>query len=271
MRKIVHISDIHFGRTDKVVVSKLGEKIDELEPHLLVLSGDVTQRAKRREFAEARTFLDRLGVPKIVVPGNHDVPLYNVFQRFRNPFKKYDEVFGADREPEFVDEEIAVVGINTARSFTIKSGRINDEQVNAICTRMDELDEKMLKVVVTHHPFDIPVDGDAGDLVGRAKEMMPRIADCGADVFLAGHLHRSSITTSAHRYRMQNGYSALIIQAGTAASTRARGEPNSFNLLEFEYPVLTVRRFECDDRYAGFLLATTEQFTQTGVGWERIG
>lgn len=270
MRKIVHISDIHFGRADLPVVAKLTEQIVAIAPDLLILSGDITQRARRREFAEARTFLDRFETPKIVVPGNHDVPLYNIYARFFGPFKKYSEFFGADRDPSFVDEEIAVAGVNTARSFVIKGGRINDQQVEEVCKLMGPLDERMLKIVVTHHPFDLPDGSDEDDIVERAKVVMPRIASCGADVFLSGHLHISSITDSAHRYRMENGYSALIIQAGTAASTRGRGEPNSFNLLEFDHPVLTVKRFECDLPAAGFALAKTEHFSRAGVGWSRM-
>jgi len=270
MRKIVHISDIHFGRTDPLVVTKLTEQIVELGPDLLILSGDITQRARRREFAQARTFLDAFTFPKIVVPGNHDVPLYNVYARFFGPLKKYSEVFGPDHNPSFVDGEMAVAGINTARSFVIKGGRINDQQVAEVCNLMGPLDERMLKIVVTHHPFDLPDGSDEDDIVERAKMVMPRIAESGADVFLAGHLHISSITDSAHRYKMENGYSALIIQAGTAASTRGRGEPNSFNLLEFDHPVLAVKRFECDLPAAGFALAKTEHFSRAGAGWTRM-
>jgi hypothetical protein len=99
---------------------------------------------------------------------------------------------------------------------------------------------------------------------------MPRLVECGADVFLAGHLHVSNITHSARRYRLENGYSALIIQAGTAASKRERGEENSFNLLEFDGPVLTVNRFQCSIAAAGFHLATTERFSKTDRGWGRM-
>ena len=270
MRTIAHISDIHFGRTDAAVVAALTEKLRELQTDLLVVSGDLTQRARRREFAEAKAFLDSLAAPKIVVPGNHDIPVWNVFHRFFDPFKKYDAVLGIDREPAYVDAELAVAGINTARSLVIKGGRVNERQVERIRSLMCDLDERVLKIVVTHHPFDLPQTHTADDIVGRAKKMMPRLAECGADVFLAGHLHVSSVTHSAQRYRMASGYNALIIQAGTAASTRGRGEANSFNVLEFERPVLTVHRYECLVPHEGFKLATTEKFTQTGVGWERM-
>src|SRR6476620_11455788 len=127
MRRIVHISDIHFGRVDYDVVERAVEKINELEPHLVVVSGDLTQRARSGQFVEAKAFLDRLPQPQIVVPGNHDVPMYNVFDRFVNPLEKFKKYITADLTPTYVDDEVAVVGINTARSLTIKGGRINED------------------------------------------------------------------------------------------------------------------------------------------------
>jgi 3',5'-cyclic AMP phosphodiesterase CpdA len=270
MRKIAHISDIHFGREDAEVVERLVEKINEIEPHAIVVSGDLTQRARSSQFASARALLDRLPKPHIVVPGNHDVPLYNVVDRFVNPLDNYKQYITDDLQPFFRDEEVAIAGVNTARSLTIKGGRISPKQVAVVRQRMAGLGDSLLKVVVTHHPFDVPEGVDEDDIVGDAQKAMPLIAESGADVFLAGHLHVSHIGHSARRYRLETGRSALIIQAGTAASTRARGEENSFNLLEWDRPVLSVRRFQCSIPTAGFYLATDEQFTQTAVGWERL-
>lgn len=270
MRKIAHISDTHFGRTDSRVVDSLVEIITELEPDVVVVSGDLTQRARSSQFIEARAFLDRLPKPQIVVPGNHDVPLYNVYKRFIDPLKNYKKYITDDLMPFFGDDDLAVIGLNTARSLTIKDGRVNEDQVETIRQRLDHLDETVMKIIVTHHPFDLPGGYDEDFIVGRADEMMPKIAECGADVFLSGHLHVSSITNSAHRYRLDSGKSALIIQAGTATSNRHRGEANSFNLVEIDQPFLTVKRYECNLSPNGFMLATDEQFTQTDRGWSRM-
>lgn len=270
MRKIAHLSDVHFGRTDCAVVDRLVEIVNELGPDVVVVSGDLTQRARKKQFAEAREFLDRLPQPQIVVPGNHDVPLYNVYKRFVEPLDNYKEYITEDLMPFFADNEIAVVGINTARSLTIKDGRVNSEQVDGILERLDPIGEDVLKIVVTHHPFDLPGGYDEDEIVDRADEMMPRIAECGADIFLSGHLHVSSITNSAHRYRLDTGKSALIVQAGTAASNRHRGEPNSFNFIEVDRPFLTVKRYECNLAPNGFMLSTIERFTQTERGWSRM-
>lgn len=270
MRTIAHLSDIHFGDADAEVVERLVEKIDELRPDLVIVSGDLTQRARASQFRAANTFLKRLPGPQIVIPGNHDVPLYNLFARFLNPLTKFRKFITDDLTPEFHDDELSVFGINTARSLTIKGGRISDQQVEELLRRLCPIDDRKMKMIVTHHPFDLPDGFDEDDIVGRAKKVMPKLVECGADVFLAGHLHVSHVTHSARRYRLENGYSALIIQAGTAASRRERGEDNSFNLLELEHPVLTVRRFQCGGPHLPFCLATTEQFSKTDIGWARL-
>ena len=131
------------------------EAIDKINPDLVAVSGDLTQRARSHQFKEARAFLDRLPKPQIVVPGNHDVPLHNVFARFVQPLRKYRRYITDDLRPFYHDEEIAVLGVNTARSLTIKGGRINEEQVAWMRERLFACDPGTVKAVVTHHPFDL--------------------------------------------------------------------------------------------------------------------
>jgi 3',5'-cyclic AMP phosphodiesterase CpdA len=270
MKKIVQISDLHFGRIDYAVVGKLREKILEIGPDLLVVSGDLTQRARSDQFQEARDFLDSLPRPQIVVPGNHDVPLHNVLARFVSPLRKYKQYVTSDLEPFFSDGEIAVMGVNTARSFTVKDGRINAEQVAAIRAKFCDLKDEMLKAVVTHHPFDVPEGFDADDIVGRARLAIQLIADCGVDLFLAGHIHVGHTgETSAKRYDVGADRPALIVQAGTATSTRVRGQTNSFNVIEFEHPDLTVKRLDYLPAQQAFQIAEVKSYTQSDRGWQR--
>ncbi|MEO7659898.1 MAG: metallophosphoesterase, partial [Pyrinomonadaceae bacterium] len=217
-----------------------------------------------------REFIQQIHGPKIIVPGNHDVPLYNIFARFVDPLKKFKKYITDDLRPTFVDDEIAIVGINTARSFTIKDGRINEEQIAFIQSQMAGLSDQLLKIVVTHHPFDLPEGFDSDDIVGRAQKAMPRIAASGADVFLAGHLHVADINTTAKRYRLESGHSALVIQAGTATSTRVRGEARSFNVIEYDAPNLSVQRLESLSPQSGFTTAETKHYKQIIGGWERV-
>src|ERR1051325_6543666 len=132
MRTLAHLSDLHFGRIDYSIIEPLVATVREIKPDVVVISGDLTQRARSQQFIEARKFLDSLPQPQIVVPGNHDVPLYNVFARFFQPLDKYRRYICTDTEPVYRDSEIVIVGLNTARSLTFKNGRINEDQVERV-------------------------------------------------------------------------------------------------------------------------------------------
>jgi 3',5'-cyclic AMP phosphodiesterase CpdA len=269
MRTIVHLSDLHFGSVHQHVIDPLIDAVVKINPALVAVSGDLTQRARTHQFMEARAFLDRLPKPQIVVPGNHDVPLHNVFARFMQPLDKYRRIITDDLWPFYHDEEIAVLGVNTARSLTIKGGRVNHEQIEFMREKFCALDADVIKIIVTHHPFDVPEGHDESDLIGRARLAMEALASCGADVFLAGHLHVSHTIHSARRYKIK-GHSALVFQAGTAASTRGRGEENSFNVIRAERPNITVERREWQPKLGEFATVTTECFRHGPDGWARL-
>jgi 3',5'-cyclic AMP phosphodiesterase CpdA len=265
MRTLVHLSDLHFCRVDKRIIAPLVQRIRSIEPDLIAVSGDFTQRARRHQFIAARAFLDALPFPKLVVPGNHDVPLFNIAARVFSPFGGYQRHIAEELEPMMVDDEMAVVGLNSARAFiTGGRGRLNDEQVARAESRLSPLPPHLIKVVVTHHPFDLPDGFDDEHLVGRARMAMSRLAAVGADLFLAGHLHVSHVAHSADRYQIA-GHSALVVQAGTL-STRARGELNTFNVLRIARPEMTVERYTWSDA-ATFTRSWTGQFRHTEQGW----
>lgn len=266
MRTIVHLSDLHFGRVDQALLAPLQQLIVTLAPDVVVVSGDLTQRAKTEEFKAARAFLDTLPGPQIVVPGNHDIPLYNVATRFLTPLRKYTRYVTLDLAPEYIDEEIAVLGINTARSLTIKDGRINDEQVAKMRQRMSSVNPNLTRIIVTHHPFDLPETFDKDDLVDRAPMAMRAFADCGIDLLLAGHLHASHAGNSADRYKL-SGYAALVVQAGTATSTRGRGESNSFNVIRVDAQRIEVDRYSWVEGTGSFEKVQTECFERIGEAW----
>ncbi len=267
MRTLVHLSDLHFGRVNKDILRPLIQRIGGLEPHVVVISGDLTQRARSAEFAEARAFLDALPSPQIVVPGNHDVPLYNLFDRFFRPLDRYRSHITDDLSPFHLDAEIAVLGINTARSLTIKDGRINERQIQEIKARMCDLGPQITKIVVTHHPFDLP-ESSPHTIVGRARQAMAAIAGCGVDVILSGHLHLSHTGHSAERFEA-GGHSSLIIQAGTATSTRGRGEQNAFNVIRIDGPKIAIERNFWQPDSSVFGIASAEHFEETPRGWVR--
>jgi len=267
MRTIVHLSDLHFGRVNPLLVDPLIKSVNEVGPDVVAISGDLTQRARSYQFKEARSFLDALPKPQIIVPGNHDVPLHNVFARFLQPLTKYKRYITDDLQPIYEDKEVVIVGVNTARSLVFKGGRINESQVGRLRDKFCSLGNGVVKVVVTHHPFDLPEGHDERDLVGRAKMAMTGLAECGADLFLAGHLHISH-TGHTKRYNIR-GHSALVVQAGTATSTRERGEANSFNLVRIVFPGIIVERLTWNPVTKSFAVSTVEHFEHTVEGWIR--
>src|SRR3954451_4271902 len=180
MRTLVHLSDIHFGRVDETLIQPLTETVRSINPDVVAVSGDLTQRARSYQFKEARAFLDALPKPQIVVPGKHDIPWRNIFLRFVSPLDKYRQYISHDLLPFYSDDEIAVLGLNTARSLTIKGGRINAEQIAWVREKLCAYRDEIVKIVVTHHPFDLPEGHSERDLVGRAKKAMATLAECGA-------------------------------------------------------------------------------------------
>jgi 3',5'-cyclic AMP phosphodiesterase CpdA len=268
MKTLVHLSDVHFGRVDETVVAAIVPLVQRLAPDLVVVSGDLTQRAKPAQFRAARRFLDALPKPQIVVPGNHDIPLYNVFQRFFQPLTKYRRFISPETEPFYADDEMAVAGVNTARSLTIKDGRINHEQMQRLHDRLAPLPDRINKIIVTHHPFDLPEHLD-DDLVGRAKQAMEVFRQAGADTLLSGHMHTSHVAGSAQRYPM-DGFNALIVHAGTATSTRGRGETNSFNRLRIDGDLIDVERWAWQPGQQLFEMAARQRFAWGGEGWQAV-
>jgi 3',5'-cyclic AMP phosphodiesterase CpdA len=268
VRKIVHLSDLHFGHVDAATLEPLRSRIHALEPDLVVVSGDLTQRAKPRQFREAKAFLDSLPQPQLVVPGNHDVPLFNVFQRLLTPLGKYKRIVTRDLAPEYIDDEIAVIGVNTARSLVWKDGSINSRQVKHVRSRICDLDQRIVKMVVTHHPFDVPEDHNDAQIVDKAERAVKAFAECGADVLLSGHLHKTNTTPSAERYKTA-GHSALIVQAGTATSTRGRGEANSFNCLRVTADDIEIERWQWNANSAIFEQGAVERYLHAADGWHR--
>jgi 3',5'-cyclic AMP phosphodiesterase CpdA len=266
MRTLIHLSDLHFGRINDAVIQPLIDTIARAQPDLIAISGDLTQRARVAQFREAQAFLSALPSPQIVVPGNHDVPLYNVYARFLLGLSRYRRYITDDLEPFYADSEIAVLGINTSRALTLKGGRVNHSQVARALERLHTLGDDVVKIVVTHHPFDLPEHYPSNALVGRARMALTRLVARGTDMFLAGHLHVSHAAPATLRSKI-NGRSALFVQAGTATSTRGRGEANAFNVIYIDGPQITVERYSWEPDRRLFIASASSAFRRHDSGW----
>ena len=271
MARIAHLSDIHFGAHDPQIVAATEDWLRERRPDLVIISGDLTQRAKVEQFRQAADYLDRLrgaGFPILVVPGNHDVPLYDVFKRFAAPLDRYKRYIAGDLCPWFENDEVAVLGINTARSLTIKDGRINHDQIAMLRERFAAVRPSKTRILVTHHPlFAMPI-GEGGELseaVGRHRDAVEAVAEAGVHLALAGHFHRTY--AEAALKMVETAGSVLVMQAGTATSTRLRNnELQSFNWIH-------ARRFDEVELQvivwdgAQFKRGSHERFTHNGNIW----
>lgn len=267
MRTLIHLSDLHFGRTNPAILSPLIGFIGEVKPDLVAISGDFTQRARTAEYLEARKFLTAIPFPQIVVPGNHDVPLHNLFKRFAHSLDRFHRYISDELQPFYSDAEIAVAGVNTARALTWKDGRINSHQLRDLREQFAEVPKARTKIVVTHHPFDLPA-GAHGKVVGRSRLAIRTLAECGVDLLLAGHFHIADVGYTAKRYNIP-GYSALIVSSGTSTSTRGRGQPNSLNVIRIEASTIAIeRRIWAADSQV-FDPLTTERFHCGADGWVR--
>jgi 3',5'-cyclic AMP phosphodiesterase CpdA len=266
MRTLIHLSDLHFGRADPAIVQPLIDFIRITKPDLVAVSGDLTQRARTAEFLQARKFLDAIPFPKIVVPGNHDVPLHNVFARLFRKLDRFRRFISDDLEPFYADDEIAVAGVNTARALTGKNGRISRQQLEKLRTRFSSLPAAYIKIIVTHHPFDLPPGIEGDRVVLRARQAMKILAQIPVDMLLAGHFHVAGTGRTVTRYKIEN-YSALIVASGTATSTRGRGQPNSLNVIEIERPRIKISQYRWRPERATFDLFSGEEFVRTDTGW----
>lgn len=227
LRQLLHLSDIHFGPHHRPNVAKgLLALLRERPADLVVVSGDLTQRAKAAQFQAARAWLDRirddLGIPVLAVPGNHDVPAYRVLERMTTPFRAYREHFDETLEPTFEDEALFVVGVNSAHAWTQKDGRLSRAHLRRLDERLMRAPRDKARIVVIHHPLVPAQRFDNQRVLFGADEMATLLARHGVELVLSGHLHQSFTLTSDAYYPGRTP-AALLVNSGTSTSRRGRG------------------------------------------------
>lgn len=235
MTKILHLSDMHFGTETPAVVAALEQHVQCQGVDLLILSGDITQRARRTQFASAQAFIQRLyqlGVPvHLSVPGNHDIPLFNLFQRFFKPYANYRRYLGHELEPYFENDQLVVIGLNTTHPRRHKDGLITPKQIQHVCERLSHTASDKVRIVVAHQPFGAMVSSDLKNLQRGAQAALQAWAHAGLDVVMGGHIHLPYIRPLRQQYP-ELAREIWTVQAGTATSSRIRHSiPNSFNRL----------------------------------------
>jgi 3',5'-cyclic AMP phosphodiesterase CpdA len=234
MTVVLHISDPHFGTEQERVADALLRLSQEQTPGLVILSGDITQRARPDQFRRAGEFMERLGIPnRLIIPGNHDIPLFDLLARMFRPYGRYRRVFGQDLEPVFESRELLAIGVNTTRAHRHIDGEISAKQIEQVATRLQRASVAQLRIVVTHQPVFVTHVDDRKNLLHGQEAAIRRWAACGADLILGGHIHRPYVC-ALHENMHDLARRIWAVQAGTALSTRVRYDAgNSVNLIRY--------------------------------------
>ncbi len=254
-RSILHISDVHFGPAhlpDRA--AGVLDLVAARRPDLVILSGDLTQRAKPVQFRAARRFVDEIGVPVIVVPGNHDVPLYRFWERSLAPFRAYRRHFARELAPDLSDDELLVIGFNTAFNFTLTGGRILRRQLDAATRVFSNASPDLFKIAVIHHHLLMPPRGHAPRVLWGANRALHGLAAAGVDLVVAGHLHHSFVAQA--NAPVGGELPMTILHTGTTTSSRGRHDEegeNTCNWIELTRREATVSSLWWSGREDGFV------------------
>ncbi len=273
MTCIAHISDLHFGYNDPLLVNALREVLWKIRPTVLAVSGDLVEHATSDEFEAARDFLASLPRPQIAVPGNHDLPFYNLWLRAIDGLRNFRRYITDDPTPAYVDDHIAVIGFESAHHFPVKGGKITEQQLESIVDRFSALPECLVRVLVTHHPFDLPLPAKASSLIGHSRHAITRLAPV-VDVLLAGHIHVSSSGSTSSRYKTGE-HAMVFVQAGTAVSNRHKGEVNSFNVLKTGRSAdgakqVQIERYAWSQERSEFVCHEADEYRLGKEGWAQV-
>lgn len=255
MRILAHLSDLHFGRTDEKVVEALIADLHHHRPDLIIVSGDLTQRARSAQFTEAKAFLDRLPAPALVVPGNHDLaPLYRPFSRLFRPRARFrHHLPGHQDDPVWADDEIVVLGLDSTRALRWKEGRLRRTHLAHVSQCLADTPPEACRVVFMHHPM-------SANVLGHPFEAL---AERDVDLVLTGHVHHTHVEMIAGATK-----SCILVQSSTATSTRLRGDANGYSLIHVDMPhmEITVQGWTGET----FHQIRHEHFNKTADGWHRI-
>lgn len=274
MPEILHISDLHFGPP---FLSDRAEAVVALArrrtPDLVVVSGDLTQRAKAGQFRAARDWLMALPAPVAVTPGNHDVPLYRVFERLFRPYANYREYISRDLDSVHMLESATVVCLNSSRAWMLTNGRLSRGQLDLARRAFGETPPDRLQVLVTHHHLAPPPDFEGGNVMPRARRAIEAFTAMGVDLILAGHMHRSYIGDSLDFFPGEEREKGIVIvQCGTTTSARGRGRErlrNSLNVIHTDAGEIRVTHYLWRDPARGFWPHSEHRFGARPRSWLR--
>ena len=235
MATVIQISDMHFGTEQPPVVEALVDLVHSEQPSLVIVSGDIAQRARTAQFRAARVFLDSLAAPNmLVIPGNHDIPLFDLFTRFLRPYAKYSREFGSTLEPAHSSDELLVITVNTTRRYRHVDGEVSETQIGRVSQLLSKARAHQLRIVVTHQPVCVMRPQDEENLLNGHKSAVHAWAEAGAPGIMGGHIHLPYVCPM-HETLPAGTRKLWAVQAGTAVSSRIRHEAgNSVNIVRYD-------------------------------------
>ncbi len=270
MSLLIHMSDTHFGTEQALVMAALHRLVQQQAPEMAILSGDITQRARPSEFRAAREFIDQLAVPAtLVIPGNHDIPLFDLAARLFTPYANFAREFGNELEPVFESEHLLVIALNTTRRYHHIDGAVSIAQMQRVAARLGQASDAQLRIVVTHQPVCVTESEDAPNLLHGHAAAISCWAAAGADLVLGGHIHLPFVC-ALHERDAALPRRIWAVQAGTALSTRIRNNAgNSVNLIRYGAELAprccTVERWDYQPAEQCFMQASIHELRLDGA------
>lgn len=260
MSVLLQISDPHFGTEQVQVMAALLALAHAQKPDIVVWSGDITQRARRSQFEAARRFADEIAAPhRLAIPGNHDIPLFNVLARLMAPYANFQRAFGEELEPCIATPQWLVIGVNTTRPWHHKDGEVSLAQIARVAARLRSASAEQIKVVVVHQPVCVTLDKDRTNLLEGHEAALLQWGRAGVDVILGGHIHLPYVIPQKVM-RGAGAHAFWVAQAGTALSSRVRGGiANSVNVIrrgEAPERRWAIERWDFDAERAAFVLVS---------------
>ncbi|MBS1300963.1 metallophosphoesterase [Loktanella sp. SALINAS62] len=264
--RLVLLTDLHFGRASPDLVQPLLDSIANASPDLIVIAGDFVQRARGKQFSAARDFVDRLQHDWIAVPGNHDIPLYNIVARVLSPRAAYRRWIAPDTAPTVTTDDAVIVGLDTTHRWSHQRGLIRPAQIAQVADAIRANWQDRTVVVMAHHPFHQSPDVEK-KVMKNAAEALRTWSDCGPHIILSGHLHTWTVEPFIAE---KNRSMTLQVHCGTGLSTRLRGSSNEYAILDLDQKTFSACRMVADHNTKRFVAQSQHRYGCNADGWHDL-
>jgi 3',5'-cyclic AMP phosphodiesterase CpdA len=243
--RLLHISDLHAGSVEETGIERsLEPLVERAQPELIVVTGDLTHRGRRREHERAAAFLRSLGRPLLVIPGNHDIP-YTFPARFTRPWAEFERQWSTV-EPVLRSDELMVVGLNSVRPWRHQSGRIRSAQIDRTAELLTDAPEGALRVVALHHHLIGAPWRSRKRPVAQRSRVLAGLVDAGAELILAGHIHQAAVS-ERHEFEVEhNGLRGVTVSIAPGLGQprpNRRGEARGLHVYEASADSLLVQTY----------------------------